>query len=161
MEQTKVGDHYFDAVMKVLPQNEKLFFESLAVGGVTAASHVVTYCEEMKRLYGQGDAEKALSLSRLFTLLMLVQSFQWLKEHDQLPADSDQSSRFAAASVLSLFGGEDQKSIEIFSCLKTQFDYDVVNNPSMVHVGSFLLGWLLKPWVILALIGKNPHPMTV
>ena len=147
----RVGDRYFDAVFKVNTDNiqkmtsdpnELRFYESLVVGGKTTAEHVVTYCEGMKTIYGDGDADKALGLSRLFTLLMLAQSYRWLSEnHPDSASNNDESSRTAATNVLGLFGDNSEVSLGLFSSLKTQFDYDTENMPSMVHMGGFMLGW--------------------
>jgi|GEM_PF-1923789 len=150
-ELPQTGDRYFDAVLKVITdnigkmvndENERRFYESLVVGGKEAATHVVVYCEEMKNLYGEGDADKALGLTKLFTLLMLAQSFRWLSEnHPDSAGDTTESSKTAASNILAFFGDKDENTIKLFTSLKNQFDYDSKNMPSMVHMGGFVLGW--------------------
>jgi len=146
----QVGDRYFDAVARVIEdniskmvsgENEHRFYASLVAGGNSTAAHVVAYCEGMKELYGEGDGDKALELTKLFTLLMLAQSYRWLSENHPETTDTDGAARIAAANILAMFGDDNPESLDLFVNLKTQFDYDTRNNPSMVHMGGFMLGW--------------------
>ena len=85
------GDRYFTAVLEVINdsinritsnEEERRFYRSLLAGGNHAAACVVTYCEGLKEIYGEGDASKSLELTKLFTLLMLSQSYLWLGEQN-------------------------------------------------------------------------------
>ncbi|MDD5605590.1 MAG: hypothetical protein RBR99_00950 [Dehalococcoidales bacterium] len=144
------GDRYFEAVLQVIndsidrmvkSQEERHFYESLLAGGNHTAANVITYCEAMKNIYGEGSASKSLELTKLFTLLMLVQSYRWLSEHNTQTDESEDSAKAAAANVLALFGDDEDRNIELFLKMKTQFDYDSDHHTSMVHMGGLMLGW--------------------
>ncbi len=146
----KPGNRYFTAVLEVIGdsikgmtknENEQNFYGSLVAAGNHTAAYVVTYCEAMKDLYGEGSASKSLELTKLFTLLMLAQSYNWLNEKGKLASESEEVARVAAANVLAMFGDGEDRSIELFVNLKKQFDYDSVHHTSMVHMGGLMLGW--------------------
>ncbi len=143
-------DKYFDAVLTVVKENiakivtdenERRFYESLVTGATSSAACCVTYCMEMKAIYAEGGAEKALNLTKLFALLMLVQSYRWLTESGSGPEITDDASKMAAVNLLALFGEGDEKYVDLFSRLKKQFYYDSEKMPSMVHMGGIMLGW--------------------
>jgi hypothetical protein len=144
------GDRYFKAVLDVINDSiarmtrsdqERKFYESLVAGGNHSAASVVTYCEGMKELYNEGSAPKALELTKLFTLLMLAQSYRWLTDHQAQTDESREAIRAAAANVLAIFGDADDRSVELFLRMKTQFDHDAVHHPSMTHMGGLMLAW--------------------
>ncbi len=144
------GDRYFTAVLEVIGdsinniaknEDEQTFYSSLVTAGNHAAACVVTYCGAMKDLYGEGSAIKSLEMTRLFTLLMLAQSYRWLNQQSEQAVESEESARIAAANVLSIFGDEGDHNIELFLKLKIQFDHDSVHHSSMTHMGGLMLGW--------------------
>lgn len=144
------GDRYFKAVFEVIndsiarmvkDEGERRFYASLLAGGNHAAANVVSYCEGMKELYGEGSASKSLELTKLFTLLMLIQSYRWLTESQPQTDQPEEASKAAAVNVLALFGDGDDHYVELFSKMKAQFDYDSEHHTSMVHMGGLMLGW--------------------
>jgi hypothetical protein len=144
------GDRYFTAVLEVINdsinritsnEEERRFYRSLLAGGNHAAACVVTYCEGLKEIYGEGDASKSLELTKLFTLLMLSQSYLWLGEQNPQAASSEEALRIAAANLLAIFGDGEDRSIELFLNINKQFEYDSKHHSSMVHMGGMMLGW--------------------
>lgn len=139
-------NHFFDAVFAWVSErinlltgdeNDRRFYMSLLAGGTATASSVVSVCQGVKKVWGGGDEEKALALTRLFTLLMLSQCYRWL---DDKELKKRGAARQATVSrVLLLFGDDSEDAIKDFFNMDVQFKYDLENRPHMVHLSSLLL----------------------
>jgi len=114
-------------------------YKSFLAGGSTAANAVVNLCEVIKNAWGGGDETKALRLIKLFTLLMLFQTFIWT---DKQKADTDESENVnlsAIPNVLSLFDDNTEEEIKGFLNVYKQFKYEIENKTHMAHLGAILL----------------------
>jgi hypothetical protein len=118
-------------------ENHRRFYMSLLAGGIATAGLVVSVCEGVKGLWGGGDEEKALALTRLFTLMMLSQCYRWLG--DKEPEKQRATRQATVARVLLLFGDDSEGAIKDFFDMDTQFKFDLENRPHMVHLSSLLL----------------------
>ncbi len=118
-------------------ENGRRFYMSLLAGGTLTAGLVVSVCEGVKGLWGGGDEEKALAVTRLFTLMMLSQCYRWLG--DKEPEKQRATRQATVSRVLLLFGDDSDGAIKDFFDIDTQFKYDLENKSHLVHLGSLLL----------------------
>lgn len=118
-------------------ENARRFYMSLLAGGTLTAGLVVSVCEGVKGLWGGGDEEKALALTRLFTLMMLSQCYRWFG--DKEPEKQRATRQATAARVLLLFGDGSDGAVKDFFDIDTQFKYDLENKSHVVHLSSILL----------------------
>ncbi len=132
---SKIGKNVND----IFPDNNnRRFYKSLVAGGVAMANAVVARCQEVNRICGDIDEAKAMALTRLFTLLMLSQTFRWLdqasEEEDSIPINLP-----AVSCILNLFDDNCEKSVEDFLTLDAQFKYELKHHDHMTHLAVFLL----------------------
>lgn len=121
-------------------ENERLFYESLLIGGNTMAKSVVAECEGVKKAWGDGDEAKALALTKMFTLLMLSQCYRWIDKAEPDSEDKQKESRkLSALKLLYLFEDDSKNAIEDFLIIDTQFKYDLEHKNHMTHMGILLL----------------------
>jgi len=147
-EEPKISAHFkavFTQVSERIDQtttneNERLFYKSLLAGGNTMANAVVTACEGAKEVWCNGDEEKALALTKLFTLLMLSQAFRWLDNQESKSEEKRTAHQSAVSNVLNLFGDNSEEAIKDFFNMDIQFKYDLKHQSHMVHFGALLLG---------------------
>lgn len=147
-EETKIEPLFkavFDRVNEMIyklvnDENERRFYTSLLIGGSTMANAVVSTCEGVKKVWGNGDEAKALALTKLLTLLMLSQCYRWIDGAEPDSGDRQKEARQTAASkILNFFEDDSEKAIEEFLNIDTQFKYDLEHENHMTHMGIFLL----------------------
>jgi len=121
-------------------ENERRFYKSLLFGGNTIAKSVVTACEGVKKVWGNGDEAKALALTKLFTLLMLSQCYRWIDGTGPNSGEEQKEARQESLSkVLYFFEDDSDEAIKDFFNLDTQFKYDLEHESHMTHMGILLL----------------------
>jgi hypothetical protein len=146
--------------------NNRRFYKSLLAGGKAMANSVIVRCQELKRVCANIDEAKALAITRLFTLLMLSQTFRWL---DQASAEREAVpiNLSAVSCVLKLFNDNCEKSVEDFLNLDNQFKYELKHHDHMTHLAVFLLakaseacGHKCIEWSKVSMPIKSLEPLT-
>ena len=132
------------------------------------AKSVVTACEGVKKTWDDGNETKALTLTKLFTLLMLSQCYRWIDEADPDSEDKQKEARQASASkVLYFFEDDSEGAIQGFLDIDTQFKYDMEHENHMTHLGILLLakaceacGHKCIEWSRVSFPVKSMRPLT-
>jgi hypothetical protein len=120
-------------------ENNRNFFKSLLTGGKIMANLVVAKCQGLREVCGNIDIAKALSLTKLFTMLMLSQAFRWL-DNQKTEKDEEVKVNLQAVSVvLNLFNDNSEESIKDFINMDTQFRYELNHHNHMTHLAVLLL----------------------
>ena len=120
-------------------EDNRRFFKSLLTGGVTMANAVSLRCQGVRDNCGTIDKEKALALTKLFTLLMLSQAFRWLEEHNSEEQKPKKVNLTAVSNVLGLFGDSSEEAIKDFLNMDDQFKYELEHQEHMTHIAVLLL----------------------
>ncbi len=120
-------------------EGTRRFFASLLTGGYTTANAIVNLCDGIKKLWADGDAAKAMALTRLGTMLMLSQASRWLEDANDEKGGNSAISMGAITKVLSLFGDFSDDTIRDFAILDTQFKYETDHKSDFTHFKVFLL----------------------
>jgi len=119
--------------------NNRRFYKSLLAGGKTIANTVIARCQELRRICGDVDEVKALALTKLFTLLMLSQTFRWLENQTPENEETIESNLSAISTVLNLFGDNSEESVKDFINMDNQFKYELKHHDHMTHMAVLLL----------------------
>jgi len=159
----KIGENVNDIFAD---NNNRKFYKSLLAGGVAMANAVVARCQEVKRVCGDIDEAKAMTLTRLFTLFMLSQTFRWLNQASE-EGEAIQVNLSAVSCVLNLFDDNCEKSVEDFLNLDAQFKYELKHHDHITHLAVFLLaktceacGHKCIEWSKVSLPIKSLEPLT-
>lgn len=122
------------------------FYRLLVTGGVNMANATVHYCDGIQKFWGGGNPQRALALARLFSMLMLSQTFLWLDAQTEQQAtqkDDSPPERHidigAVGKLLGLFGEVTESDIRQFLDIDNQFHYEVDHQTDMTHFGVLLL----------------------
>ncbi len=147
-------------------KNNRIFYTALLIGGSTMAKCVVKECEGVKKAWAGGDEAKALALTRLFTLLMLSQCYQWLDARRAEQQEPTGPSLSAVSNISQLFGDDSEEAIKDFLAIDTQFRYDLKYRSHMVHLGIVLLakacevcGYNCLDWSKVSFPVKSMEPL--
>jgi hypothetical protein len=131
------------------------------------AKCVVRECEGVKKAWAGGDEAKALVMTRLFTLLMLSQCYQWLDAKSQEQQKPTRSLLSAVSNISQLFGGDSEEVKKDFLAIDAQFRYDLNFKSHMVHLGILLLakaceacGYNCLDWSKVSFPVKSMEPLT-
>lgn len=119
--------------------NNRRFYKSLLAGGKTIANAVTAGCQELRRICGDIDEVKALALTKLFTLLMLSQSFRWLENQAPENEETIEFNLSSISTVLNLFGDNSEESVKDFINMDKQFKYELKHHDHMTHMAVLLL----------------------
>lgn len=119
--------------------NNRHFFKSLLTGGKIMANAVVIGCQGLREVCGIIDMAKALSLTKLFTLLMLSQTFHWLDIQKSGKEEEVKVNLPSVLVVLNLFNDNSERSVKDFININAQFKYELNHHDHMTHLAVFLL----------------------
>jgi len=117
--------------------NSRRFYKSLLAGGKIMANAVVAKCQGLREVCGDIDKAKALALTKLFTLLMLSQTFRWLEDHE--PENADILNLSSVSLVLNLFGDSPEESVKDSINIDTQYRYELKHHDHLTHLAVLLL----------------------
>jgi len=124
----------------VLDEGTCTFYTALLTGGKVSASGVVSNCHGVNEAWGDGDEQKALALTRLFTLSMLSQCYRWLDEVEpHRKEERNKARKVVVFNIQQLFGDDTEETFEEFLNIDTQYNYDLKHKKHLVHTGSILL----------------------
>ena len=147
--------------------NGTRFYKSLIAGGVTMANAVVSLCEGVKRVWGCGDEAKAAALTRLFSLVLLSQTFAWLDEQKEKKDEPSNINLSAVAGTLSLFGDDQAETIADFLNIDVQLRHEISHETDMTHLHVLLLamaceacGHSCLDWSKIKFPVKSLEPLT-
>jgi hypothetical protein len=138
----------FDAVFVQISENinntfpddhNRHFFKSLLTGGKIMANEAVARCQGLREVCGVIDMAKALALTKLFTLLMLSQTFRWLENQESGTEEEVKVNLSAVSVVLNLFNDSSEESVKDFINMDTQFRYEMNHHDHMTHLAVLLL----------------------
>lgn len=119
--------------------NNRRFFKALLAGGKKMAIAVVARCQGLRGVCGDIDKAKALALTKLFTLLMLSQTFRWLENKELETEEADNLNLSAMSITLNLFGDNSEESVKDFINMDTQFKYELKHHDHLTHLAVLLL----------------------
>lgn len=120
-------------------ENNRRFYKSLLTGGRTMANEVTARCQGLKKVCGDIDKAKALALTKLFTMLMLSQTFRWLDDEGAETENADNLNLSAVSIILNLFGDDSEESVKDFINMNTQFKYELKHHEHLTHMAVILL----------------------
>jgi len=120
-------------------QNSLRCYKSLLVSGSITANAAVNLCEVIKNAWGNGDETKALRLIKLFTLVMLCQTFIWADKQKANKDEPESVNLPAISNTLNLFNDNSEEAVKGFLNMYKQFKYDLENKTHMVYLGVMLL----------------------
>ena len=156
------------------------FYGSLVTGGISMANAAVHYCEGIQKFWGGGNPQRALALARLFSMVMLSQTFFWLDaQAAQQAAQKDEGqaksegrperciNTVAVGNLLGLFGDASEAAVRQFLDIDNQFRYEVDHQTDMTHFGVLLLamaceacGHACLDWSQVSFPVKSLEPLT-
>ncbi len=120
-------------------ENNRRFFKALVTGGKTMANLVVARCQGIKEISDDIDEEKALGLTKLFTLAMLSQTFRWIDNQGPETEAVEKANLSAVSIVLKLFNDSSEDSIKDFMNIDSQLKYELKHHEHLVHLAVLLL----------------------
>jgi hypothetical protein len=118
---------------------EALFFKSLVMGGTVAAETVVGGCAGIQTYWGEGTAERAMEISRLFSFLMLSQCYRWLDDKPSPEALARMPKEVISTQLIYIFEGQPEQGVDDFVRFDAQFNYDLSKHPHLVHLSGLTL----------------------
>jgi hypothetical protein len=119
--------------------NSRRFYKSLLAGGKIMANAVVARCQGLREVCGDIDKVKALALTKLFTLLMLSQTFRWLEGQESETENAANLNLSTVSIILNLFGDSSEESVKDFINIDTQFRYELKHHDHLTHLAVLLL----------------------
>ncbi len=119
--------------------NNRHFYKSLLTGGITMANAVIVKCQGVRDTCSSIDKEKALALTRLFTLLMLSQAFRWLENRNAETEEPKTVNLTAVSNILGFFDDNSEEAVKDFVNMDAQFRYDLKHHDHMTHMAVLLL----------------------
>ena len=134
-------------------QNESNFYLSCLTGGTTAANIAVDSVAAVQKVWDKGSDYKAVSLAKMFSLIMLSQWFYQLRENNLLEEQKEKVYRSSAWTLLSLFEEDPRKpywpvlldsQIDIAVKLDKQFRYEIEKDDDMAAYAVLLLAWTVQ-----------------
>ena len=147
--------------------NNRRFFKALLTGGKTMANAVVARCQGLREICGDIKNAKALALTKLFTLLMLSQTFRWLENQESEAKDTGKFNLPTALTVLSLFNDSSEESVKEFVNIDTQFKHELKHHDHLTHLAVLLLakacevcGHKCIEWSKVSFPFKSLQPLT-
>ena len=103
------------------------------------ADTVFARCQGLREICGDIDNAKALALTKLFTLLMLSQTFRWLENQESESENADNPNLPAVSIILNLFCDSSEQSVKDFINIDTQFRYELKHHDHLTHLAVLLL----------------------
>ena len=129
-----------ESINNIFPDyNSRRFYRSLLTGGKTMANAVAARCQGLREVCGDIDKTKALALTKLFTLLMLSQTFRWLENQESETEYTDNLNLSAVSIILNLFDDNSEESVKDFINMDAQFRYELKHHDHMTHMAVLLL----------------------
>ena len=120
-------------------QTEQLFLKSLVMGGTVAAEIVVGGCAGIQPHWGEGNTDRAMKVSQLFSFLMLSQCYRWLDGKPTPEALSRLPKEVLSTQLIYIFEGEPEQGVDDFVHFDLQFNYDLSKHPHLVHLSGLIL----------------------
>jgi hypothetical protein len=120
-------------------ETKRLFLKSLLMGGTVSAEKAVINCTGLSRYWGDGDENKALGLTRLFFWMTFSYYHHGLKAGSGDAETELITIEEAARKLLPAFGKINEKDLQLYLNLDSQFNYDLENSPHLIHLASLLL----------------------
>lgn len=112
----------------VSDEQERKFYLACLDGGRVATNTAVCICDRINEAWGNGDNNKALALTRVFSLSMLSHLYRWLDKTQPRSEKQQMPPREIAASNLGQFlGGWTGEDGQGFVNLDVEFNYDTGN----------------------------------
>ena len=131
------------------------------------ADAVVTRCQELREVCGDIDNAKALALTKLFTMIMLSQTFRWLENQESETENADNLNLSAVSIILNLFGDSSEQSVKDFINMDAQFKYELKHHDHLTHLAVLLLakacevcGHKCIEWSKVSFPFKSLQPLT-
>ena len=132
--------HISDRVNRLTTDmNNRRFYKSLLSGGITMANAVIVKCQGVRDNCGTIDKEKALALTRLFTLLMLSQAFRWLENQNAETEEPKTVNLTAVSNILGFFDDNSEEAVKDFINMDNQFRYELKHHDHLTHMAVLLL----------------------